>query len=71
MRLKSVEVGFTVPKNVFFDTSGIKNLRLYINTYNLLTLTKVRGVDPEKPSESGGYIYPLNRTINFGGSITF
>ncbi len=71
LRLKSAEIGFTVPKNQAFDRIGIKNLRLYINAYNLLTITGVKGLDPEKPSETYGYLYPLSRTYNFGGSITF
>ncbi|MDR1369708.1 MAG: TonB-dependent receptor [Dysgonamonadaceae bacterium] len=71
LRLKSAEIGLTVPKNRTFDRIGIKNLRVYVNAYNLLTLTGVKGLDPEKPSESYGYLYPLSRTFNFGGSITF
>ena len=71
LRLKSAEIGFTVPKNVVFDRAGIKYMRLYFNAYNLLTLTKVIGLDPERPSESDGQLYPLNRTFNFGCSISF
>lgn len=71
MRLKSAEIGFTVPKYEFLSTVGVKNLRLYMNGYNLLTLTGVKGVDPEKPTEGYGYLYPLNRSYSFGGVITF
>jgi len=71
LRLKSAEIGFTIPRNIAFDKIGVKNLRLYINAYNLLTITGVRGLDPEKPTETYGYLYPLSRTFNFGGSITF
>lgn len=71
IRLKSAEIGFTVPKNALFDMTGVKNIRLFVNAYNLLTFTGVRGLDPEKPSESNGYLYPLNRTFNFGGTLTF
>jgi TonB-linked SusC/RagA family outer membrane protein len=71
LRLKSGEVGFTVPKNLLFAKTGVKNLRLFVNAYNILTFTGVRGLDPEKPSEVYGYLYPLNRTINFGGTLTF
>ena len=31
----------------------------------------VKGVDPERPAELYGYMYPLNRTYNFGASVTF
>jgi TonB-linked SusC/RagA family outer membrane protein len=71
LRLKSAEIGFTVPKNTVFDRIGVKHLRLYVNAYNLLTFTKVKGVDPERPSESNGQLYPLNRTFNFGCSLSF
>lgn len=71
LRLKSAEIGFTIPQNIVLDKLGVKNLRLYVNAYNLLTITGVKGLDPEKPSETYGYLYPLNRTFNFGGSVTF
>jgi hypothetical protein len=70
MRLKSVEVGYTIP-NTWLSKMGVKHLRIFVNGYNLLTMTKVRGLDPEKPSQNGGAIYPLNKTINFGGNIAF
>lgn len=71
VRLKSVEVGITIPKNIVLNKLGVKNLRLFANAYNLLTFTGVRGLDPEKSSETYGLLYPLNRTYNFGGTITF
>ena len=71
LRLKSAEIGVTIPKNRLFEKTGIKNMRLYVNAYNLVTFTGVKGLDPEKPSETYGYLYPLNRTFNFGGSVTF
>ncbi|MDR0575668.1 MAG: TonB-dependent receptor [Tannerella sp.] len=72
LRLKSADIGYTIPvRKTWLKHIGIQRLRLFFNAYNLLTFTKVKGVDPEKPSETGGYIYPLNRTFNFGGSISF
>ncbi|MDR1863939.1 MAG: TonB-dependent receptor [Bacteroidales bacterium] len=71
LRLKSAELGFTIPGNLLFTKTGVKNLRVFVNAYNLLTLTGVRGLDPEKPSETYGQLYPLNRTFNFGGTLTF
>ena len=69
-RLKTAELGYTVPFS-FLKKVGVQKLRLFTNAYNLLTITGVKGVDPEKPSELYGYMYPLNRTFNFGASITF
>jgi TonB-linked SusC/RagA family outer membrane protein len=70
MRLKSAEIGYTLPLSVIGKV-GIKALRVYLNGYNLHTFTKVKGLDPEHPSELYGYMYPINRTINAGASITF
>ena len=71
LRLKSAEIGFTVPQNSVFERLKIQRMRVYFNAYNLFTITGVKGMDPERPSELWGYVYPLNRTFNFGGSITF
>lgn len=71
LRLKNLELGFTVPQKVIPVQSKISRLRLFVNAYDLLTFTKVIGLDPEKPTEQYGYMYPLNRTFNFGGTITF
>jgi hypothetical protein len=70
LRLKSVEFGYSVPKNLMKKV-GVQNLRVFTNGYNLFTITRVRGVDPEHPSETFGYLYPLSRTVNFGASLTF
>ena len=71
IRLKNIELGYTIPRNVVADKLKISRLRLFINTYNLFTITGVKGLDPERPTELYGYMYPLNRTFNFGGTITF
>lgn len=70
LRLKSLELGYTLPKS-FLSPLGVKNLRVYFNAYNLFTITGVKGVDPEKPTQLYGYMYPMNRTYNFGANITF
>jgi hypothetical protein len=70
-RLKNLELGFTVPKNIVMKKLGVNHIRLFVNTYNLLTITNVIGLDPERPTENYGYMYPLNRTFNFGGTIQF
>lgn len=70
MRLKTAEIGYTLPQK-WTKVVGVQNLRIYVNAYNLFTLTNVKGLDPEKPSALYGQMYPLNRTYNFGASITF
>jgi len=69
-RLKTATLGYTLPQS-WVKRYGMQNVRLYVNGYNLFTITGVRTVDPEKPSEQDGAMYPLNRTVNFGASIKF
>ena len=72
VRLKSLDFGYNVPKNIL-SVVGVKNLRIYFNAYNLLTFTPLKEVDPERPGggASDFYSYPINKTFNFGGSIRF
>lgn len=70
LRLKSAEIGYTIPRQ-WLGFLGVQNLRVYINAYNLFTITGVKGLDPEHPAQMYGYMYPLNRTYNFGASVTF
>lgn len=70
LRLKSVELGYSLPSQ-WLMKAGIKNLRVYVNTYNLFTLTKVDYVDPEHPNDTYGYLYPLNKTVSAGLNVKF
>ncbi|MDR3260292.1 MAG: SusC/RagA family TonB-linked outer membrane protein, partial [Tannerella sp.] len=70
LRLKTVTLGYTLPKKLF-GVTGVNNLRLYVSGYNILTFTGVKGLDPERPTEVYGYMYPLNKTVNFGASLKF
>ncbi|MDR0543569.1 MAG: TonB-dependent receptor [Dysgonamonadaceae bacterium] len=78
IRLKTLELGYTLPKKVL-SKLGIKNLRMYLSGYNLLTFTPLKNIDPERPGSEGGasdgsidiYNYPNNRTYTIGASIKF
>lgn len=70
VRLKNIELGYTIP-NQILNKVNIGKARLFVNGYNLLTFTGVKGIDPEKPEDQYGYMYPLNQTLNFGAEITF
>jgi TonB-linked SusC/RagA family outer membrane protein len=83
-RLKSLELGYTLPKK-FVRPVGLESLRVYVNGYNLFTLTGLKNYDPEHPGTTitvdgkaddwnngqGGYYYPNNRTFNVGFNVTF
>jgi hypothetical protein len=76
LRLKNIELGYTLPKNVL---KGLKlqKLRLYVNGFNMLTLkSKIfrdLRVDPEKEEGryGAGLEYPLMKTFNAGLNLTF
>lgn len=79
MRLKTLELGYTLPKNLTAK-AGIKNLRVYLSGYNLLTFTSLPNVDPERagadPTTNSTpyvdfYSYPVNKTYTIGAVIKF
>ena len=70
LRLKSAELGYTLPFNLLAKL-GVKGLRIYANGYNILTVTKLKYVDPEHPSSTYGYVYPLNKVFSFGLNVKF
>lgn len=53
LRLKTLELGYTLPK-MWISKVGIKDLRVYFNAYNLLTITGLKNMDPERPGQHGG-----------------
>ena len=68
LRLKSIEVGYTLPR---ISRMPNVSLRVYANAYNLLTFTGVKFVDPEHPDDDLGRMYPLNKTYTLGLSLSF
>jgi TonB-linked SusC/RagA family outer membrane protein len=68
LRLKSLEIGYTLPK---LKALSAMNLRIFANAYNLFTFTKVKFVDPEHPDDELGRLYPLNKTYSLGLSLKF
>lgn len=70
LRLKSLEVGYTLPVS-WTKKAGIQRARIYLNGYNLFTLTGVRHYDPEHPNSDRSNDYPLSKTYNVGVNVTF
>jgi TonB-linked SusC/RagA family outer membrane protein len=68
LRLKSIELGYTLPKKGKLASA---NLRVFVNAYNMFTITKVKFVDPEHPDDDLGRLYPLNKTYTVGLSARF
>jgi len=70
LRLKSLEFGYTIPEHILRNY-GIHRVRVYFSGYNLFTLTKVKYLDPEHPSDTYSLLYPISKTYNMGISLTF
>jgi TonB-linked SusC/RagA family outer membrane protein len=68
LRLKSIELGYTLAKRGPLASS---NIRVFVNAYNVWTITKVKFVDPEHPDDDLGRLYPLNKTYTVGVSARF
>lgn len=76
LRLKSIELGYTIPKT-FLETVGLAKagIRIYANATNLFTITPYKGYDPE--SLGGNLfargvdtaVYPMAKTFLFGCQV--
>lgn len=72
LRLKNAMIGYTIPANTT-EKLGLRNLRIYVNGYNLLTFKKpeYKSLDPEKSRGSNSNLYPLVKVFNLGIDIDF
>ncbi len=68
MRLKNLEIGYTLPKKLT-NVVYFNNVRIYLMGTNLLTFSKFKLWDPEMGS-SNGQQYPLARTFTLGMTIS-
>lgn len=71
LRLKMAQIGYTLPK-----IKGIRKLRVYAQAFNLFTITKYTGQDPEvndgNPNNLGidyGTAYPISQKFVFGVNL--
>ena len=66
LRLKNLELGYTLPKEVV-SKIRIANIRVFVNGTNLYTWDKVNHtIDPESDNW-----YPIQRAVNFGLQVDF
>jgi len=74
LRLKNLQLGYTLHGNVC-SKIGIENIRIYSSVENLFTITKYRGIDPEKQNDGNGSydlgldVYPLVKSFSIGINI--
>ena len=67
IRLKNLELGYNFDKSLVSRLS-IQNLRVYVSGFNLLTLCKMKDVDPEILADTS---YPIMRDVTFGVNVSF
>jgi hypothetical protein len=73
IRCKNIQLGYTLPQSII-GKAGMSNCRIYVSCDNLFTLTGMSDIfDPEALGGGwgAGKIYPLQRTVALGASISF
>lgn len=78
LKISNVSVGYTLPK-LWVNKIKLSNVRFYATGYNLYTLTKYSGYDPEVNTFANGGLtpgidwgaYPSSISVVFGANITF
>lgn len=73
IRLKNLEIGYTFKNIRLTKKAALSSFRIYGNGMNLYTWTKAQPMfDPEywQPNTIGN-VYPAQRIINFGASLSF
>jgi TonB-linked SusC/RagA family outer membrane protein len=72
IRLKNIQLGYTIPPRIT-KKALIQKCRIYVSGDNLLTATKLSSIfDPEAiDGGNGGNVYPINKVLSAGVTITF
>lgn len=68
MRLKQVEMGYTIPENLV-RRLGMSDMRLYVNGTNLFTWSKFKLWDVEMAGN--GLKYPIQKVFNVGLTLSY
>ena len=71
VRLRSVMLGYNVPKDFFGEGTVIKGMRVFVQAENLYTWTKWPGYDPESVTTFALSVYPNPRTFSLGVNLDF
>ena len=71
VRLKYLQLSYTLPKNWLDQTGFIKGAKVFLVGRNLLTFTGYKGYDPEVNSTKTFGNYPNTRQYSIGAQLTF
>lgn len=69
LRLKSVELGYTLDKSTFVSKAKISSMRFYLSGTNLLTFSHFKLWDVEMGGNGLGY--PIQKVFNLGVNVNF
>jgi TonB-linked SusC/RagA family outer membrane protein len=67
LRVKNIQLGYNLPVTLT-KKLGMTNFRIFASSENLATITKFRGLDPEKAGNRSD-AYPLNKSYSVGINI--
>jgi TonB-linked SusC/RagA family outer membrane protein len=74
LRLKNVELGYSLPHSIL-KKWNISDIKLFVNTTNIFTITnkELKKIDPEKQEKdyNANLTYPIMKAVNFGLNINF
>ena len=65
MRLKNLQVGYSLPRPLLTRLGGLSMLRVYLTGTNLLTFTKWTGLDPENDAIPPARAWILGLNVGF------
>ena len=71
VRLKYLQLSYTLPKNWLDQTGFIKGAKVFLVGRNLLTFTGYKGYDPEVNNTKTFGNYPNTRQYSIGAQLTF
>ncbi|MCZ4696205.1 TonB-dependent receptor [Ancylomarina euxinus] len=76
LRLKNIELGYTLPKSMI-KRMGVSKCRVYFNAQNVFTITDYSGIDPEVGRSNvlntgiDRSLYPINKSFFAGVQLSF
>jgi TonB-dependent starch-binding outer membrane protein SusC len=71
LRLKNLELGYSLGALRASSKLGVQNVRLYVSGQNLFTKTNYTGLDPESTDLLDRGTYPSSRAFLFGTNVKF
>jgi TonB-dependent starch-binding outer membrane protein SusC len=69
LRVKNIQLGYSIPASLLHRI-GVNNLRVVGSIENLATITKYRGLDPEKDGDDNN-LYPINKSYSIAINLGF